>query len=33
MLVTLMFDLQMRSALADPLKSAENRSERQDRAT
>lgn len=33
MLVTLMFDLQMRSALADPLKSAENRSERQERAT
>jgi lysozyme len=33
MLVTLMFDLQMRSALADPLKSAETRSERQERTT
>jgi lysozyme len=31
MLVSLMFDLQMRSALADPLKSSETRSERQER--
>ncbi len=31
MLVSLMFDLQMRSALADPLKSSEPRSERQER--
>jgi len=33
LLVTLLFDLQMRSALADPLKSGETRSERQDRTT
>ncbi|MFN3744287.1 MAG: lysozyme [Hyphomicrobiaceae bacterium] len=33
MFLTLMFDLQMRSALADPLKSAETRSERQERTT
>jgi lysozyme len=32
MLVSLMFDLQMRSTLADPLKSGETRSERQERA-
>jgi lysozyme len=31
LLVTLLFDLQMRSALADPLKSGETRSEHQDR--
>jgi len=31
MLVSLMFDLQMRSALADPLKSSETRAERQER--
>ncbi len=31
LLVTLLFDLQMRSALADPLKSSETRSEHQDR--
>lgn len=32
MLVSLMFDLQMRSTLADPLKSGETRSDRQERA-
>ena len=32
MLISLMFDLQMRSALADPMKPAETRADRQERA-